>query len=887
MRQRAVLTSAVVLALVAVSGGVRADALSRVKDIALTADGRASSNPHPLAATHPLITLPNQPRTFFFSATNDRNGRELWKTDGTHTDLVKDIHPGPTDSVFGPAANCAGTLVFAVDDGVHGMEPWRSDGTPQGTYILKDLSPGAAATSISNMRMVGALLYFEATHNNGTKQLWQTDGTPAGTTPAHLPGNVRIPISGQKEIYWVTTNNRPELWESDGTAAGTVQVSESLPPRNGQTGLWPGNGVFGTSTKIYAWVNTENAGQIIQSSLAVVDRKTKKLTYILQDMDPHFGDGQFIEHGGKVYFDAAAMQEQWSGDVPIWVTDGTKASRFASHQNQQLAAFRHEMFTHLGKLFFVASGNGRDALFTTDGTSVTQLTQWTAGSTITIGPPVLAGPLVYFAFAHNANEVWQTDGTPQGTHAATGFKPGATWIQEAGGDYYADANEPSSGQELWRFHAGSSSLVKDIAFEAGSSSPYTVGDIGGKFLFGATEPATGTELYGTDGSTAGTSIVMDISAGAPSGSPGGLGVVGSNLMMVAGDAAHGHELWSTAGTAGSTRLVKDIYAGATDSSITTALVSGGHLFFGATDGKSGSELWVSDGSGAGTRLLNDIWPGSPSSTPLSFAPIGSEILFAARQQASGLELWQTAASPTASSTSLAHDICAGGGDSGPTAFFPFGGAAYFVATDCVHGHELWSRAGKTTKLVKDIHAGANDSAPSLFAAGAHYLFFVADDGVSGAELWKTDGTAAGTVLVKDVRPGATGADIHDVVSIGGDVVLFTASDGVSGHELWRSDGTAAGTTLVKDIWPGDLSSVASSLVVVRPGVVAFAASDGIAGVEPWRSDGTAAGTTLVTDVSPGAGSSNPVFLGTHGANFFVSAYGVTGRELYASSAQAW
>ena len=35
------------------------------------------------------------------------------------------------------------------------------------------------------------------------------------------------------------------------------------------------------------------------------------------------------------------------------------------------------------------------------------------------------------------------------------------------------------------------------------------------------------------------------------------------------------------------------------------------------------------------------------------------------------------------------------------------------------------------------------------------LYFVADDGISGYELWKSDGTGAGTVLVKDIEPGAT------------------------------------------------------------------------------------------------------------------------------------
>lgn len=39
------------------------------------------------------------------------------------------------------------------------------------------------------------------------------------------------------------------------------------------------------------------------------------------------------------------------------------------------------------------------------------------------------------------------------------------------------------------------------------------------------------------------------------------------------------------------------------------------------------------------------------------------------------------------------------------------------------------------------------------------VLFTADDGVGGVELWKTDGTDAGTVLVKDIRAGSAGSDV--------------------------------------------------------------------------------------------------------------------------------
>ena len=84
------------------------------------------------------------------------------------------------------------------------------------------------------------------------------------------------------------------------------------------------------------------------------------------------------------------------------------------------------------------------------------------------------------------------------------------------------------------------------------------------------------------------------------------------------------------------------------------------------------------------------------------------------------------------------------------------------------------------------------------------LFFYADNATTGRELWKSDGTPAGTVLVKDIIPGANASGPTYFTAYGG-VAHFTANDGVLGTELWRSDGGPGGTFLVHDVGPGDSS----------------------------------------------------------------------------------
>jgi ELWxxDGT repeat protein len=194
-------------------------------------------------------------------------------------------------------------------------------------------------------------------------------------------------------------------------------------------------------------------------------------------------------------------------------------------------------------------------------------------------------------------------------------------------------------------------------------------------------------------------------------------------------------------------------------------------------------------------------------------------------------------------------------------------------------------------MVKDIHPNGS-SAPESLTDVNGTLFFIANDGTHGRELWKTDGTEAGTVLVRDINPGA-GAVFNltdpQLANLDG-LLVFGAIDGPSGaahgQELWRSDGTEAGTVLVKDNLPGVASGSVSSLTVM--GGDAFYTSTsihettGLNDSELWRTDGTAAGTQRVRDIHP-TGSSIPGHLtASGGVLYFVAQDAVNGRELWKS-----
>jgi len=84
------------------------------------------------------------------------------------------------------------------------------------------------------------------------------------------------------------------------------------------------------------------------------------------------------------------------------------------------------------------------------------------------------------------------------------------------------------------------------------------GLLSGKIIFKGSIPATGSELYITDGTPGGTGLVSDINPGTASSNPKNFTLLNGFLYFTADDGSHGKELWRTNGTSAGTTLVKDI-----------------------------------------------------------------------------------------------------------------------------------------------------------------------------------------------------------------------------------------------------------------------------------------------------------------------------------------
>lgn len=153
-------------------------------------------------------------------------------------------------------------------------------------------------------------------------------------------------------------------------------------------------------------------------------------------------------------------------------------------------------------------------------------------------------------------------------------------------------------------------------------------------------------------------------------------------------------------------------------------------------------------------------------------------------------------------------------------------------------------------------SGVPSSNPGELEIVGDTLYFAAGDGVHGRELWKSDGTEAGTVLVENINPHDTerrpGSRPRQLTDIGG-LLFFSADDGAHGRELWASDGTEAGTVLVKNINRDRPKRIAGSTpkhFTEARGQLFFSAQDHTHGRELWKTDGTRPGTTMVRDIAP-------------------------------------
>ncbi|MFN7002814.1 MAG: hypothetical protein ACK4NW_05190 [Roseinatronobacter sp.] len=292
-----------------------------------------------------------------------------------------------------------------------------------GTSLLADSS--AQLDSNSPVRAV-----FTACHDRFGCEPWITDGTREGT---ELLRNLRRDLTNSPPLQnsgWphyisdlgdgriaFTASHRTAAghvsWEpfiSDGTRENTSlvrRIGESGTSPRGYTGLGDGRFIFTGRNPDRGWA----------PCIWVSDGSRRSTTPVVcSDWHPHLPNGFARLREGEAIFSMNDGRRGWE----LWITDGTRAgTRIVQNLTGDDRSSTPQEIVQLadGLAFFIASAGMLRELWVTDGTrrGTLQLTE-IPSSTVDNRPKhltAIGGGRALF----NANfQLWITDGTPEGTH---------------------------------------------------------------------------------------------------------------------------------------------------------------------------------------------------------------------------------------------------------------------------------------------------------------------------------------------------------------------------------------------------------------------------------------------------------------------------------------
>lgn len=635
--------------------------------------------------------------------------------------------------------------------------------------------------------------------------------------------------AGRVFITRLNDDGSTTLWETNGTSRGTRPLAR----------------FEGTVQRFFS------LGDRVVFAASREEARLPELWYLDRGMksprrvgSPRLLPQHMIQLGDRLFFIAGP-----ENDVSLWRTDGTRGG---TRLVQDLCEGTCEpsvffLRTVLGRLLFT---DEEYRLWTTDESGedpvlLARITPLGFGGLVDLAP-LPSGRIAFSGFNDREGpQPWVSDLTPGGTDRILPL--GVTL---------------AAGSRIWNLTPFGDKVLFSGCTGESPGTFVSDGTAAGTFLLTSTDnPSEGActlyypfvkftvlgdeaffsfdgKLWVTDGTPSGTSPFFTPNVPFPRGEV----KLGDRFLFVLDppDLLNNRvwSFWTSEGTEAGTQQAFGLRLGGTPFGFVSV---GGEVFFIAQSAESPFPytLWRTDGTEAGTRKILEV------SYPISGQPIeavrlgGKTILALKGSGRPSVELWVT--DGTAAGTVPMISDPEAPGPKNPIGLTVWKDAVWFFTgtgnpgDGLVKPFALWRSDGTAagTRLIKTVSLPGDEYEvqPPLLTPVEDTLFFRADDGVHGSELWKTDGTTEGTVLVEDIAPGAANAHPNAFAAFNGKL-WFSATDGVHGLELWESDGTAAGTRLVEDIFPGPSPSAPEQLTAV-PGKLFFAANDGVHGRELW------------------------------------------------------
>jgi ELWxxDGT repeat protein len=403
--------------------------------------------------------------------------------------LVRDIYPGPTASTPKGMTAAGGVVFFQARDPSNGLEVWKSDGTPNGTLLVKDISTGDSTPDL--FVASGSSVFFRATDTQ--QRLWKSDGTSGGTVPLSTTtptARTSMAIVGSALLY---AGSDGELWKSDGV---TTTLVKDIDPTGSSS---PDQFAVVGTTLFFSATDGTNGRELWKSDGTDVG------TTMVKDIEPGAGGSdpaELVAAGTTIYFRAST-----GAGLELWKSDGTDAG------TMQVAD--------------INAGPGSS--------TPTSL--------------VAAGARVLFAANDGVHgvEPWVSDGSAAGTKLIADLNTqgdsAPTGFTEVNGLVLFAAFTPATGTELFISDGSDARMVMDLYAGNPSSDPKELAGLGGWLYFSATDSSGQKKPWRSDGTAQGTSVLERPDAGAPL-DPTGFAAAGGTVFFGARDTANGNELWA-------------------------------------------------------------------------------------------------------------------------------------------------------------------------------------------------------------------------------------------------------------------------------------------------------------------------------------------------------
>lgn len=734
---------------------------------------------------------------------------DIWITDGTSSGTQVLLQA----SSYNDAIALGQNLILSIDvpDSGIGTELYISDGTTEGTELIKDIRTGANSSSSTRFINVNETIYFRAYTEELGRELWKTDGTAEGTVLV-------------KDIYSGSTGSEPdllteyngkvyfrakgsaiegtELWVSDGTEAGTTLIKDIRTTDNQSS---TPDDLFVFNNELFFSASEETTGTELWKSDG-----TEIGTVLVKDINSGTGGknySNFIVFDNELYFGVYGPDDPTNG---IWKTDGTELGteqviiNLVGSTYVNTNPFTYPVITD-NQLFYTIQNQSR--LFRTDGTQggtsevdlnidlgtdtrPQNFIETSSGFFFTGSITTVDGNVGNLFFSNgttitNLSEELGFEIKSNGNNVSTD-------MAYANGMLFFQGVTDAEGSELWVSDGtvGGTYLVKDINTVRESENFLAYND---KVYFAAGAPSSGAELWVSDGTEIGTTLVKDIEPGTAHSYPQRLQLFNDKFVFAAVTSGEGYEMWISDGTEGGTQLVKDIETG-TGWGLET--IYGNYInkiIISADDNTgAGSELWVSDGTDVGTTLLKDITDGGNTGiNPYSFSEVGGKLFFTTNSA----DIWTTDGTEVGTerllSADLTEDIYFNGllGSINNKLIF-IGGESVGGEDDPDNYYIFYTEGTPETTgiLVSNIERG-QDALGSILD---NKLYFTAGYGI-----YVTDGTPEGTTYIENDIDG--NQLITNYSMIGGDHVYFVGEVAADGkHTIWQTAGTAESTRKINN-----------------------------------------------------------------------------------------